>query len=113
MQFHIPEPRALLKAIQCLIELPDLVRMLGVFETWRLTNIDVSIDIAIEKHSTDIQRVNMIALIGRDRQQQPEAGGVHNGTVHLREIHAILLGVALSNEPSFVLDQTAISVKLL
>ena len=87
--------------------------MLRVKTTRGLANIDVPIDITVQKSRADVQGVNMIALVGRDGQQQPEAGSIHNGTVHLRKNDAILLRVALGNKPGLVLDQTPIRVKLL
>ena len=101
--------------IQSLVELPHFIGMLGVSKTRALANVDVPIDITIQKSRADVQGVNMIAAlnVGRDGQQQPEASRVHNGIICLREIDSILLRVALGDKPGLVLDQMPISVKLL
>ena len=75
-----------------------------VFKTRRLTDIDITIDITIQKRSTDVERVNSMALVGRDRKQQAKAGCVYHGAVSLREINTILLRVALGNKPGLVFD---------
>ena len=82
--------------------------MIWVDKTRRLANIHAAINVPIQKDRADVQRINMVPLVGRDTQQQPKAGSIRLG-----EIYSILLGITLSNTPGFVFDKAPISVELL
>ena len=66
IQLQVPYAWALFQPVQSLVELPHFAGMVRVDKTWRLANINVAIDIPIQESRADVQRVNMVPLVGRD-----------------------------------------------
>jgi hypothetical protein len=54
MQLYVPLARCLFKAIEGMVDLAHKIRVLGVFEPWRLLHVDWLINIPVEKRGFEV-----------------------------------------------------------
>jgi hypothetical protein len=75
----VPSTRSLLQAIERLVEMKDMVRMIRIHKTERMLTVDDLINIAIEKGILDVKLTNRPGAGDVKMENQSNLAGLTTG----------------------------------